>query len=137
MTNDLNLNNNQIKNVKDASNNQGAVTLKQVTEGVASIALQNRQYTEKKIGKSHITSHENRKNATDIIGELSNDFGIEVDSLKTDFNQMPHNVRKNAFAIDVLKKTDGSNFYYGRWAWNLFKLFRDNFSQKYTCCIEI
>ena len=60
-----------------------------------------------KLGESHITSHENRKNvfkyATDIIGELSDDFGIEVDSVKTDFNQMPHNVRKNAFAIDVLK----------------------------------
>ena len=141
MTNDFNLNNNQIKNVKDAINNQDAVTLKQVNEGVASIALQNRQYTDKKIGESHITSHENSKNvfkyATDIIGELSADFGIEVDSLKTDFNQMQHNVRKNSFAIDVLKKTDGSNLYYGRWDWNLFKLIRDNFSQNYTCCIEI
>ena len=36
--------NNQIKNVKDASNKQDAATLKQVNEGVASIALQNRQY---------------------------------------------------------------------------------------------
>ena len=61
MTNDFNLNNNQIKNVKDASNNQDAVTLKQVNEGVASIALQNRQYTDKKMGESHITSHENSK----------------------------------------------------------------------------
>ena len=34
ITNDFNLNNNQIKNVKDASNNQDAVTLKQVNEGV-------------------------------------------------------------------------------------------------------
>ena len=90
MTNDFNLNNNQIKNVKDASNKQDAATLKQVNEGVASIALQNRQYTDRKIGESHITSHENRKNvfkyATDTIGELSDDFGIQVDSLKTDFN---------------------------------------------------
>ena len=50
---------------------------------------------------------------------------------------MPHNVRKNAFAIDVLKKTDGSSLCHGRWDWNHFKLIRDNFSQKYTCCIEI
>ena len=48
---------------------------------------------------------------------------------------MAHNVRKNA--IDVLKKTDGSSLYHGRWDWNLFKLIRDNISQKYTCCIEI
>ena len=45
---------------------------------------------DRKIGESHITSHENRKNvfkyATDTIGELSDDFGIQVDSLKTDFN---------------------------------------------------
>ena len=55
--------------------------------------------------ESHISSHENRttvlKYATDTIGELSDDFSIEVDSLKTDFNQMPHNVRKNAFSIDA------------------------------------
>ena len=38
----------------------------------------------------------------------------------------------NAFAIDVLKKTDGSNLYYVTWDWNLFKRIRDNFSQKYT-----
>ena len=44
---------------------------------------------------------------------------------------------ENAFPINVLKKTDGSNLYHGRWDWNLFKLIRDNFSQKYTCCIEI
>ena len=78
----------------------------------------NKLYLNRKIGESHISSHENRKSvlkyATDILGEVSDDFGIEVDSLKTDFNQIPHKVDKNAFAIDVLKKTDGSNLYYGR-----------------------
>ena len=52
----------------------------------------------KKIGETHVSSHQNRANvlkyATDTIGELSDDFGIEVDSLKTDFDQMPHKLIK-------------------------------------------
>ena len=103
----------------------------------------NISYVDQKIGQSHISSHENRTNvlkyATDTIGELCDDFRIEVDSLKTDFNQMPHSVRKNAFAIDVLKKRMDQVYIMevGIGIIYLFKLIRDNFSQNYTCCIEI
>ena len=60
-----------------------------------------------------------------------------MDSLKTDFDQMPHSVRKNAFAIDVLRETDGTSIYHGRWDWNLFNLIRDSFSSHYTGLVVI
>ena len=58
-----------------------------------------------------------------------------MDSLKTDFDQMPHNVRKNAFAIDVLRKTDGTSIYHGHW--NLFNLIRDNLSSHYAGLVVV
>ena len=98
----------------------------------------NTSYVDQKIGQSHISSHENQTNvlkyATDTIGELCDDFRIEVDSLKTDFNQMPHSVRKNAFAIDVLKKRMDQVYIMEV---GIGICLRDDFSQKYTCCIEI
>ena len=84
MTNDLNLNNNKLINLKDAIDNQDATTLKQFNGGISTISTDNRQYTDKRIGESHISSHDYRTNVfkyvTETLTELIDDFGMEVDS---------------------------------------------------------
>ena len=49
MTSNLDVNNFQISNVKNASHDHDVVTLKQVDDGIATISTQNTEYTDKRI----------------------------------------------------------------------------------------
>ena len=97
MSNDLNMNNFQISNVKNATHKQDAVTLKQVNDGIATISIQNTEYTDRKIDESHISTHEkNRENVLKYAmddGELTTDFGITQANLITYYNS-PHPINK-------------------------------------------
>ena len=48
----LNMDNNKIENVKNATHNQDAVTLKKVNDGIAIVSTQNTEYTDRKIATS-------------------------------------------------------------------------------------
>ena len=138
MTSNLDMNNQQIKNVKDATHNQDAITLKQVNDAFSTISTENNKYTDQKIAESHISTHENRKNALAYAmddGEFTEDAGIQ-DANLIDFNDMPHKTNKKAFSMKVQRTNDGSSEYKGRFDFNLFKLIRDNFSDHYTVCLE-
>ena len=138
MTSNLDMNNQQIKNVKDATNNQDVVTLKQVNDAVATISIDNNKYTDQKIAESHISTHTNRKNVLKYAmddGEFTEDAGIQDVNL-IDFNDMPHKTNKKAFSMKVQRTNDGSSEYKGRFDFNLFKLIRDDFSDHYTVCLE-
>ena len=136
-----NMNNLQIKNVKDATHNKDAVTLKQVNDGIATITTQNNEYTDKKISESHISvsTHEKRKNVLKYAmdnGEFTTDFGIKTASITT-FNETPHQTNKKAFKIEVEKDTSsGLSEYKSRFNFNLYKLIQDDLSDNYTVCIE-
>ena len=138
MTGNLDMNNQQIKNVKDATNNQDAITLKQVNDAVSTISTNSEKYTDQKISESHISTHTNRKNVLKYAmddGEFTEDAGIQDVNL-IDFNDMPHKTNKKAFSMKVQRTNDGSSEYKGRFDFNLFKLTRDNFSDHYTVCLE-
>ena len=138
MTSNLDMNNQRIKNVKDATHNQDAITLKQVNDAIATISTENNKYTDQKIAESHISTHENRKNVLKYAmddGEFTEDAGIQDVNL-IDFNDMPHKTNKKAFSMKVQRTNDGSSEYKGRFDFNLFKLIRDNFSDHYTVCLE-
>ena len=138
MTGNLDMNNQQIKNVKDATHNQDTVTLKQVNDAITTTNTNNNKYTDQKIAESHISTHTNRKNVLKYAmddGEFTEDFGIQ-DVTLIDFDDMPHKTNKKAFSMKVRRTTDGSNEYKGRFDFNLFKMYRDNKSDKYTVCIE-
>ena len=138
MTGNLDMNNQQIKNVKDATHNQDTVTLKQVNDAIATTNTNNNKYTDQKIAESHISTHTNRKNVLKYAmddGEFTEDFGIQ-DVTLIDFDDMPHKTNKKAFSMKVQRTTDGSNEYKGRFDFNLFKMYRDNKSDKYTVCVE-
>ena len=138
MTSNLDMNNQQIKNVKDATHNKDAITLKQVNDAVSTISTENNKYTDQKIAESHISTHENRKNVLAYAmddGEFTEDAGIQDVNL-IDFNDMPHKTNKKAFSMKVQRTNNGSSEYKGRFDFNLFKLIRDNFSDHYTVCLE-
>ena len=138
MTSNLDMNNQQIKNVKDATHNQDAITLKQVNDAIATTSTNNNKYTDQKISESHISTHTNRKNVLAYAmddGEFTEDAGIQ-DANLIDFNDMPHKTNKKAFSMKVQRTNDGSSEYKGRFDFNLFKLIRDNFSDHYTVCLE-
>ena len=138
MTSNLDMNNQQIKNVKDATHNQDAITLKQVNDAIATTSTNNNKYTDQKIAESHISTHTNRKNVLKYAmddGEFTEDAGIQDVNL-IDFNDMPHKTNKKAFSMKVQRTNDGSSEYKGRFDFNLFKLIRDNFSDHYTVCLE-
>ena len=93
----------------------------------------------KKIGDSHISTHENRKNVLSYgmdDSELTVDYGITEANL-IDFDEMPHKINKKAFTLKVQRTQDGSNLFKGRFNFNLFKQIRDNLNQNYAACIEI
>ncbi|XP_068673326.1 autotransporter adhesin SadA-like [Montipora foliosa] len=139
MTSNLDMNNFQISNVKNATHNQDAVTLKQVNDGIAAVSTQNIEYTDIKIAESHISTHENRENVLKYAmdaGELTADFGIQDADLIT-YSDSPHQINKKAFTMKIQKIPDGSNLFKGRFDFDLFKLIRDNFSNHYTVCLEI
>ena len=99
----------------------------------------NKKYTDVKIAKPHIGTHENLKNVFAYCmdnGELAVDFGIQGANLIY-FNQMPHKINKRAFILKVKKTQDGSSLFKGRFDFNLFKLIQDNFSNNYTIALEI
>ena len=80
------MNNFQISNVKNATHNQDAVTLKQVNDGTATVSTQNIEYTDRRIAESHISTHENRENVLKYAmddGELTTNCGIQDASLIT------------------------------------------------------
>ena len=138
MTSNLDMNNQQIKNVKDATNNQDVVTLKQVNDAVATISTDNNKYIDKKIAESHISTHTNRKNVLKYAmddGEFTEDAGIQDVNL-IDFNDMPHKTNKKVFSMKVQRTNDGSSEYKGRFDFNLFKVIGDDFSDHYTVCLE-
>ena len=138
MTSVLDMNNQRIINLGNATHNQDAITLKQVNDGIATVSTENNQYTDQQIAKSHISTHTNRKNVLSYAmddGEFTEDFGIQ-DVTLIDFDDMPHKTNKKAFSMKVRRTTDGSNEYKGRFDFNLFKMYRDNKSDKYTVCIE-
>ena len=138
MTSNLDMNNLRIINVKDATHNQDAITLKQVNDAIATISTDNNKYTDQKIAESHISTHENRKNVLKYAmddGEFTEDGGIQDVNL-IDFNDMPHKTNKKAFSMNVQRTNDGSSEYKGRFDFNLFKLIQDNFSDHYTVCLE-
>ena len=138
MTSNLDMNNLRIINVKDATHNQDAITLKQVNDAIATISTDNNKYTDQKIAESHISTHENRKNVLKYAmddGEFTEDAGIQDVNL-IDFNDMPHKTNKKAFSMNVQRTNDGSSEYKGRFDFNLFKLIQDNFSDHYTVCLE-
>ena len=138
MTSNLDMNNLRIINVKDATHNQDAITLKQVNDAFSTISTQNNKYTDQKIAESHISTHENRKNVLAYAmddGEFTEDAGIQDVNL-IDFNDMPHKTNKKSFSMKVQRTNDGSSEYKGRFDFNLFKLIPDNFSDHYTVCLE-
>ena len=138
MKGDLDMNNQRIKNVKDATHNQDAITLKQVNDAIATISTDNNKYTDQKIAESHISTYTNRKNVLKYAmddGEFTEDAGIQDVNLM-DFNDMPHKTNKKAFSMKVQRTNDGSSEYKGRFDFNLFKVIRDNFSDHYTVCLE-
>ena len=138
MTSVLDMNNQRIINLGNATHNQDAITLKQVNDGIATVSTENNKYTDQQIAKSHISTHTNRKNVLSYAmddGEFTEDAGIQDVNL-IDFDDMPHKMNKKAFSMKVRRTTDGSNEYKGRFDFNLFKMYRDNKSDKYTVCIE-
>ena len=138
MTSVLDMNNQRIINLGNATHNQDAITLKQVNDGIATVSTENNKYTDQKILESHISTHTNRKNVLSSAmddGEFTEDFGIQ-DVTLIDFDDMPHKTNKKAFSMKVRRTTDGSNEYKGRFDFNLFKMYRDNKSDKYTVCVE-
>ena len=138
MTSVLDMNNQRIINLGNATHNQDAITLKQVNDGVATVSTENNKYTDQQIAKSHISTHTNRKNVLSYAmddGEFTEDAGIQDVNL-IDFDDMPHKMNKKAFSMKVRRTTDGSNEYKGRFDFNLFKMYRDNKSDKYTVCVE-
>ena len=138
MTSVLDMNNQRIINLGNATHNQDAITLKQVNDGIATVSTENNKYTDQQIAKSHISTHTNRKNVLSYAmddGEFTEDFGIQDVNL-IDFDDMPHKMNKKAFSMKVRRTTDGSNEYKGRFDFNLFKMYRDNKSDKYTVCVE-
>ena len=139
MTSNLDMNNLQIKNVKDATHNQDVITLKQVNDAISTISTNSEKYTDRKITESHISTHENRKNVLDYAmddGEFTEDFGIQDVNLIT-YNDSPHKTNKKSFSLKVQKTNDGSSLFKGRFDFNLFKMIRDDFSDNYTVCIEV
>ena len=138
MTSVLDMNNQRIINLGNATHNQDAITLKQVNDGIATVSTENNKYTDQQIAKSHISTHTNRKNVLSYAmddGEFTEDVGIQ-DVKLIDFDDMPHKMNKKAFSMKVRRTTDGSNEYKGRFDFNLFKMYRDNKSDKYTVCVE-
>ena len=138
MTSVLDMNNQRIINLGNATHNQDAITLKQVNDGIATVSTENNKYTDQKILESHISTHANRKNVLSYAmddGEFTEDFGIK-DVTLIDFDDMPHKTNKKAFSMKVQRTTDGSNEYKGRFDFNLFKMYKDDKSDKYTVCIE-
>ena len=138
MTSVLDMNNQRIINLGNATHNQDAITLKQVNDGIATVSTENNKYTDQQIAKSHISTHTNRRNVLSYAmddGEFTEDFGIQDVNL-IDFDDMPHKMNKKAFSMKVRRTTDGSNEYKGRFDFNLFKMYRDNKSDKYTVCVE-
>ena len=138
MTSNLDMNNQRIINLGNATHNQDAITLKQVNDGIATVSTENNKYTDQQIAKSHISTHTNRKNVLSYAmddGEFTEDAGIQDVNL-IDFDDMPHKMNKKAFSMKVRRTTDGSNEYKGRFDFNLFKMYRDNKSDKYTVCVE-
>ena len=138
MTSVLDMNNQRIINLGNATHNQDAITLKQVNDGITTVSTENNKYTDQKILESHISTHTNRKNVLSYAmddGEFTEDFGIQ-DVTLIDFDDMPHKTNKKAFSMKVRRTTDGSNEYKGRFDFNLFKMYRDNKSDKYTVCVE-
>ena len=140
MASNLDMNNQQIKNVKDATNNQDAITLKQVNDAVSTISTNSEKYTDKKIAESHISTHENRKNvllyAMEDSDEFSEDYGLQ-DINRISYNESPHPNNKIVIAFKVRKTTNGSNLFKGRFDFNLYSLTEKNFSNQYTICIEV
>ena len=138
MTDNFDLGNHRIINIKNATHNQDAVTLKQVNDAFSTISTENNKYTDQKIAESHISTHENRKNVLAYAmddGEFTEDAGIQDVNL-IDFNDMPHKTNKKAFSMKVQRTNDGNSEYKGRFDFNLFKLIRDDFSDHYTVCLE-
>ena len=138
MTSVLDMNNQRIINLGNATHNQDAITLKQVNDGIATVSTENNKYTDQQIAKSHISTHTNRKNVLKYAmddGEFTEGVGIQ-DTKLIDFDDMPHKMNKKAFSMKVWRTTDGSNEYKGRFDFNLFKMYRDNKSDKYTVCVE-
>ena len=150
MTSVLDMNNQRIINLRNATHNQDAITLKQVNDGIATVSTENNRYTDEQIeknkkyvddeiAKSHITTHTNRKNVLKYAmddGEFTEDYGIQ-DANLIDYNDSPHKNNKKAFSLKAQKAKDGSSLFKGRFDFNLFKLIRDNYSDKYTVCLEI
>ena len=139
MTGNLDMNGKQIKNVKNATHNQDAITLKQVNDAIATTSTNSEKYTDQKIAESHISTHENRKNVLKYAmddGEFTEDYGIQDVNLIT-FNDSPHKTNKKAFSLKVQKTSDGTNLFKGRFDFNLFKMIRDDFSDNYTVCVEV
>ena len=139
MTSNLDMNNQRIINLGNATHNQDAITLKQVNDAFSNISTQNNKYTDQKIAESLISTHQNRKNvlsyAMDDL-EFTADFGIQDVNLIT-YNDSPHKTNKKAFSLKVQKTNAGSSLFKGRFDFNLFKMIRDNFSDNYTVCIEV
>ena len=150
MTSVLDMNDQRIINLGNATHNQDAITLKQVNDGIATVSTENNRYTDEQIeknkkyvddeiAKSHITTHTNRKNVLKYAmddGEFTEDYGIQ-DANLIDYNDSPHKNNKKAFSLKVQKAKDGSSLFKGRFDFNLFKLIRDDYSDKYTVCLEI
>ena len=139
MTSVLDMNNQRIINLGNATHNQDAITLKQVNDGIATVSAENNKYTDQQIAKSHISTHTNRKNVLSYAmddGEFTEDYGIQ-DANLIDYNDSPHKNNKKAFSLKVQKAKDGSSLFKGRFDFNLFKLIRDDYSDKYTMCLEI
>ena len=150
MTSVLDMNNKRIINLGNATHNQDAITLKQVNDGITTVSTENNRYTDEQIeknkkyvddeiAKSHITTHTNRKNVLKYAmdnGEFTEDYGIQ-DANLIDYNDSPHKNNKKAFSFNVQKAKDGSSQFKGRFDFNLFKRIRDDYSDKYTVCLEI
>ena len=139
MTSVLDMNNQRIINLGNATHNQDAITLKQVNDAFSTISTENNKYTDQKILECHISTHTNRKNVLKYAmddGEFTEDFGIQDVNLVT-FNDMPHKTNNEAFSMKVRKADNGLSEYKGRFDFNLFKMYRDDKSDKYTICVEV
>ncbi|XP_068686154.1 trimeric autotransporter adhesin AtaA-like [Montipora foliosa] len=86
MTSNLDMNNQRIINLGNATHNQDAITLKQVNDAFSTVSTNNNKYTDQKITESHISTRENRKNVLAYAmdnGEFTEDFAIQDVNLIT------------------------------------------------------
>ena len=124
-TNDINMNNNKIKNIKtplaretDNAANVGFV-VNEINNNNANITQQYKDW----VAQSHpISSHkENVFKYLYDTDESASEYNIRVDGFEENFRESAHQ-NKNAYSVTMIKDTDGSNDYRSGISFNIYPL---------------